>query len=125
MSSLELTSQGPKLISPQELVSLLGNAGPVRNIRVRIHFQSGSTAEGAVRWHDDRVMGPAIIIFKKDNPTQEDGIIPLGGEIFFDQPPKVSSVNMVRTTAIPFWEVSAHQVPIHPMASGLSFEVIN
>ncbi len=120
--------QQPELINASELVGLLGQAGPTSSIHVRIHFKDGSVKFGKVKWNDDRVGGPAIVIPDTENPYNE-GLIPLGGHTIYNQAPRISSSDNVRTTPVhslfPFGELNAYQVPINPSTEGILFEIIN
>lgn len=103
---------------------MVGNAGPGADIRVRVHFPGGSSKIGQVKWNDDRVNGPAIVIPDTENPFNE-GVIQLGGSILYEMPPRISSTDSARNRLLPADHVmEALKMPIHPDAQRLTFEII-
>ena len=112
-----------KLIGAEELVGLIGYAGPGKRVPVRIHSRNGKEiGTGTTNWSDDRVPGP-IVAFTA--PKEKEGwLIPLGGEIRYANPPRVSSGVNVRRTGMVFGEIDAQQMPTNPMAESYQFEVL-
>ena len=120
-----LRNINPKVIKAAELVNLLANSGPASDIRVRVHFSDGSSAVGHVRWRDDRVNGPAVVI-DDDKSSYNGGIIPLGGVTVYYYPPKISSMSSARATPSPLGgKVTVQKTPIDSHASKFSFEIID
>ena len=125
MKGLESTkpTEQSKLLKAAELVDLLGRTGPGRNIRVRIHFASGTVGEGEVKWHDDRYNNGPVVAIDDKNPFEQ-GIIPLGGHTIYLSPPRVSSSDPVRGRSPIFGETTFRKIPIDPGTEGMLFEVI-
>ncbi|MFZ2149584.1 MAG: hypothetical protein WAV15_00270 [Minisyncoccia bacterium] len=77
-----------------------------------------------MKWNDDRVNGPAIVIPDTENPFNE-GVIQLGGSILYEMPPRISSTDSARNRLLPADHVmEALKMPIHPDAQRLTFEII-
>lgn len=113
----------PKLLNASELLDLMAASG-VGHLSVRIHSKDGTVKNGRTSWHDDRINGAAVVIHNSETGDDE-GLVPLGGEIFYFNPPKISSFESARK--IPFLhgeEMGAKKRPINPIAQGYSFEII-
>lgn len=115
----------PKLLNAKSLVNCIAHAGPGANLPVRIHRKDGTSVLGRAVWGDDRIgNGPAVIFPNPENENQE-FLIPLGGQVVFGRPPRISSFESVRTIATPLGKVEAHQIPINPYAQEYSFELVS
>jgi hypothetical protein len=120
-----LEKSEPKLIDARTLIQQMTAAGPAPGLRVRIFSKSDGKlfAVGETRWRDDRISGPSIVFPSPENKNQE-WIIALGGDTYFDLPPRVSSNMSARAMAPTFGKVEAHTRDIDPMTEGYLFEII-
>ena len=114
----------PRLLNAKSLVNFIAHAGPGSSLQVRIRFKNRIIALGKTAWSDDRVGGPSVT-FPNPKNKKESFIIPLGGQVMYDRPPKISTLTNARATQTPFGEVRAHQRPIDPIAQGYSFELVS
>jgi len=123
MDELE-SKEKPRLLNAKSLVNFIAHAGPGSSLQVRIRFKNRIIALGRTTWSDDRVGGPTVI-FSNPKNKKETFIIPLGGQVVYERPPRISSLTNARSIGTPLGEVQAHQRPINPIAQGYSFELVS
>src|SRR3989344_8040497 len=124
MGGLEAEKKS-ELLDTAGLVNSIAEAGPGGSLSVRIRSKDGKRIIGMGRtsWSDDRAPGGPVVIFPNPDNKEEEWLIPLGGGVFYESPPKMNSSTNPRMTGFPFGEVRAHQKHIDPMAQGYSFEL--
>jgi hypothetical protein len=113
-----------KLLSSADLVALIGHAGPGASLSVRIHLKDGAMLKGRTSWKDDRAANEPVVTLQNPENAQEVWLIPLGGQIFYDSPPKIKSGDSGRS-GFPFGTVKTRQEPINPMSDDYKFELLS
>ncbi len=114
----------PSLLDAASLVNLIARAGPGASLSVRIHRKDGTSVLGRAVWGDDHIGSGPVVIFPNPENGGKDSFIPLGGQVVFGSPPRISSLVSARTIAVPLGKVEAHQSPINPGAQKYSFELV-
>jgi hypothetical protein len=114
-----------RLINAARLVNMIAHAGPGGTLFVRVRSKDGRRVLGVGKtsWRDDRVGGPAVI-FPNPKNNKEKLFIPLGGQVMYDMPPRVSALTNARAIDTPIGEARAHQNSTNPIAQEYSFELI-
>lgn len=116
-------SRERNLLSAQDLVALIGVAGPGAKLPVRIHSKNGDEARGRTSWGNDRTAGGPVVIFQNPQNVEEDWLIPLGGQIVYDSPPRIKAGDSGRS-GFPFGKTRVQKVPINPIAETYKFELL-
>src|SRR3989344_4947731 len=111
MRGLDSEGNRNEFLKAADLINAIALAGPGSSLSVRIRSKDGKRIVGMGRtsWSDDRHPGGPVVIFPNPENNKEDWLIPLGGGVFFNSPPRISSSMRARNTGAPFGEVKAHQ----------------